>query len=281
VVSDELLAVVERAASSPDKGGAFFLEFAAKQVAIARGLGYRGIYLSGHRSAAEVIGILETADAYGADDWRTFAREIRFGLPGEFHFLEGDPATGLASDRVNEQYVRSKAPAALARRRRRSPLTYRLGRLAHDRVFAPATPGFRAAGRVYERVERYRLGGVLHVLEQVSKAPLYDCRDCGDCSLPEIAYLCPESQCAKNQRNGPCGGSHDGRCEVGEGACIWALAYERLKPYGEADAMLDRPVVLGDNALRRTSAWANTFLGRDHVAHRRGDGSTVTEESRT
>ncbi len=28
--------------------------------------------------------------------------------------------------------------------------------------------------------------------------------------------------------------------------------------------MLDRPPVLTDNALRRTSAWANTFLGRDH-----------------
>jgi hypothetical protein len=30
--------------------------------------------------------------------------------------------------------------------------------------------------------------------------------------------------------------------------------------------MLDRPPVIQDNALRRTSAWANTFLGRDHVA---------------
>ena len=29
--------------------------------------------------------------------------------------------------------------------------------------------------------------------------------------------------------------------------------------------MLERPVVIHDNALRRTSAWANTFLGRDHT----------------
>jgi hypothetical protein len=28
--------------------------------------------------------------------------------------------------------------------------------------------------------------------------------------------------------------------------------------------MLDGPVVVKDNALARTSAWANTFLGRDH-----------------
>jgi hypothetical protein len=30
--------------------------------------------------------------------------------------------------------------------------------------------------------------------------------------------------------------------------------------------MLDRPPVIQDNALRRTSAWANTFLRRDHFA---------------
>jgi hypothetical protein len=41
-------------------------------------------------------------------------------------------------------------------------------------------------------------------------------------------------------------------------------AYDRLKPYGEELEMLDRPPVLVDNALRRTSAWANTYLGRDH-----------------
>ena len=30
--------------------------------------------------------------------------------------------------------------------------------------------------------------------------------------------------------------------------------------------MLDRPVVVKDNALAGTSAWANAFLGRDHTA---------------
>ena len=30
--------------------------------------------------------------------------------------------------------------------------------------------------------------------------------------------------------------------------------------------MLDGPVVVKDNALAGTSAWANTFLGRDHLA---------------
>ena len=48
--------------------------------------------------------------------------------------------------------------------------------------------------------------------------------------------------------------------------CIWSQAYERLKAYGEEESMLDGPVVVKDNALAGTSAWANTFLGRDHLA---------------
>ena len=75
---------------------------------------------------------------------------------------------------------------------------------------------------------------------------MFDCRDCGDCSLPEIAYLCPESQCVKNQRNGPCGGTRDGKCEVGDKECIWALAYERLKAYGEEDELLPGVAVIVD-----------------------------------
>jgi methylenetetrahydrofolate reductase (NADPH) len=69
----------------------------------------------------------------------------------------------------------------------------------------------------------------------------------------------------KNQRNGPCGGSNAGECEIPGKRCIWARAYERLAPYREAGTMLERPVVVCDNALRRTSAWSNTFLGRDHA----------------
>ena len=79
--------------------------------------------------------------------------------------------------------------------------------------------------------------------------PLFHCRDCGDCSLPDIAYVCPESMCAKNQRNGPCGGTRDGRCEVYDSECIWSQAYERLKGYGEEEGMLDGPVVVKDGAL--------------------------------
>ncbi len=263
-VTDELLAIVEREGASPDKGKAYFVEIAAKQAAIAKGLGYAGIYIGGAATHDDVGRILDTAATYGPDDWRMFAREIRFEQPDEFHFFEEDPETGLSSDVVSRPYLRSKRRAARPPHALRAPVAYTVNRLVHGAVFAPGSFGFERAARGHGLLEKYHLGKPLHVFEQAVKVPLYDCRDCGDCSLPDIAYLCPESQCAKNQRNGPCGGTHDGACEVPGRTCIWVRAYDRLRAWGEVDEMLDRPPITTDNALRRTSAWANTFLGRDH-----------------
>jgi methylenetetrahydrofolate reductase (NADPH) len=265
VVTDELLALVEREAASPDRGRAFFLELAAKQLVVSRGLGMAGTYLAGHRDAGEIARILELADAHPVDDWRELVKDVSFGLPGSFEPFGLDTA-GLTTDELNPAWARTLTPAARARARRRVDPFYKLNRVAHGRVFEPGSPGFRAWAHVYDRVERAHLGRPLHVLEQAVKVPLYDCRDCGDCSLPDVAYLCPESHCQKNQRNGPCGGAHDGQCEVPGHTCIWADAYARLKPYGEERSMLERPIVVADNSLRRTSAWSNTFLGRDHFA---------------
>ncbi len=263
VVSDELLAIVEKAAAGPDKGRAFLLELAAMQVAIAKGLGFRGAYLAGHVSAADIGRILEMAEAFGPD-WPALAGKVQHSPKGTFFVYRRDPSSGRATDELEPRYARSLIAAARARARRRGSLAYRLNRLTHDLAFTPGTPGYRAATRFYEGVERHHLGRPVHALEHAVKLPLFDCRDCGDCSLPDIAYLCPESQCPKGERNGPCGGSHDGTCEVLPRSCVWVRAYERLKPYGEELGMLDRDPVVVDHALRRTSAWANTYLGRDH-----------------
>ena len=263
IVTDDLLELVERQAASPDKGKAFFVDLAAKHVAVARGLGFAGVYLGGHMSADVFDEILAASDGYAGDDWVALAREIQFPLDGEFYFFERDSETGLSSDVVNAALVESR------RRRRtdlRVPVKYRFSRRLHQVAFAEDAP-LHASGRaLYGAIERAPkpVGKAAHALEQAAKVSLFGCRDCGDCSLPEIAYVCPESMCAKNQRNGPCGGTRDGLCEVYDTECIWSQAYERLKAYGEEETMLEGPVVVKDNALAGTSAWANTFLGRDH-----------------
>ena len=271
VVTDELLELAERHAASPDKGRSFFVELAAKHLAVVRGLGFDGVYLGGHMPAGTFGEILDRAETLAAD-WREVAREIQFARAGEFHYFERDQETGLSSDVVNAEYLESKR-----KRRTELPVSakYRLSRRVHDTVFASEAPLFQAGRRVYGRIEKSPrvVRRLAHALEQAAKVPLFGCKDCGDCSLPEIAYVCPESQCAKNQRNGPCGGTRDGLCEVYDTECIWSEAYERLKAYGEEESMLDGPVVVKDNALAGTSAWANTFLGRDHQARERSEPS--------
>ena len=168
---------------------------------------------------------------------------------------------------MSRTYLESKRKRRTALR---VPFKYRVSRRLHDTVFAPDAPLHSAGRSLYETVDKAPrpVRKAAHALEQVAKVPLFGCEDCGDCSLPEIAYVCPESQCAKNQRNGPCGGTRDGLCEVYDTECIWSQAYERLKAYGEEEDMLEGPVVVKDNALAGTSAWANTFLGRDHLGGR-------------
>ena len=74
------------------------------------------------------------------------------------------------------------------------------------------------------------------------------------------------SRCAKGQRNGPCGGSRNGRCEVDENKpCVWTLAYQRFSAADKLDDMRKQYIPPADNALDHTSGWANFFLGRDHA----------------
>ncbi len=270
VVSDELLALSEKHSGGADKGKAFFLELAAKQCAVAKGLGYRGVYLGGNLRYEDYESVLETTAGFGDGDWKDFAREIGFSLPGEFFFFEPEAGTGLSSTEISRAYLDSKAPESLARARRGVPLSYKINRAVHEKVFEKGSSGFRAGRKIYDRLEKARPGvqKLAHGMEHALKIAAFDCRDCGDCSLPDIAYLCPESQCVKNQRNGPCGGTRQGLCEIGEKECIWARAYDRLKAFGEEEEMLDRPVVFKNGALKGTSAWANTFLERDHHGER-------------
>ena len=267
-LSPQLLEIVQRESASRDRGRAFFLDLAARQLAVSRGMGFRGAYIGGRLDTADYFTVLDAAAGYRGD-WPALARELQYGLPDEWYLYERDAATGLSGERLNAEYRASRTRRARRRARRGVPGGYRFSRAMHRLLFAPEAPLAGAARRLYERVERgpRAAGRIAHLAEQAAKVPLFECRDCGDCSLPDIAYLCPESQCAKNQRNGPCGGTReDSRCEVGDKPCIWSLAYDRLKPYGEEDAMLGDAVIIKDNALAHTSAWANTFLGRDHHA---------------
>lgn len=59
------------------------------------------------------------------------------------------------------------------------------------------------------------------------------CAGCGNCILAETGGICPVSRCAKNLLNGPCGGSKNGECEIGnETPCVWQEIYDHLERQG-------------------------------------------------
>ncbi len=258
IVSDELLAECEKQASSSDKGKRFFLELAAKQMAIYRGLGYRGVYLGGVHRWDDMAYILALVDRYSDGDWKSFVREFRFSRPGEFFLYPEDCQTGL-TDPTRQQITGHRFLKFS------DACHYQFSKWIHLLAFVHGKRLARLAKWICQRFSK-RLPAVLHMVEQMNKSVLFDCKDCGDCSLHEIAFLCPESQCVKNQRNGPCGGSRDLLCEVRDVECIWSRAYARRKRDGNEHDLLNHVPVLQDQALRGTSSWTNAWLGRDHSA---------------
>ena len=266
VVSDDLLAIIEKAAAGPDKGKGFFLELAAKQVAIARGMGFRGAYIAGHTlPAADVDRILAMAE--------TFAPSLARPGPGGPALAEGDvlrlpariPPRASTPTSCDPRYARSLAPAARARARRRGSLVYKANRLTHDLAFTPGTPGYRAAARVYAAVERYHLA---------RPAPRPGARRQGPAlrlprlrgllaarrRLPLPGIAVPQGRAQRALRRQP---RRDLR---GRPAAV------RLGPRpttGSSPTARSWPCSTGrpswsTTPCERTSAWANTYLGRDH-----------------
>lgn len=270
VVSDELNQTIQRHASGPDKGRSFFRELAARQLAVLKGLGYQAGYLAGTAKPSTMAEVIDLAESFAPDDWKCFAKELQYPQPGEFYLFERDPDTGLSDpNQMNREYL-----ASLKHPPRTDNVTvgYRLTRKIHGAAFTRGKGQFSRIAGLYQALEKHNgatkaiVAGALHTIERSGKELLFGCKDCGDCSLPDCAYLCPRAACSKSGRNGPCGGSRDGRCELDDKQCIWARAYDRMKFYGESQQMLDGEPVIYNPELAGTSAWANTFLGRDHHA---------------
>src|SRR5450631_440803 len=76
----------------------------------------------------------------------------------------------------------------------------------------------------------HRMEQFLRPLERATKQLLVDCKMCGQCVLSSTGMACP-TNCAKQMRNGPCGGVRaDGSCEVNPAMrCVWVEAIDGLK----------------------------------------------------
>jgi methylenetetrahydrofolate reductase (NADPH) len=262
VVTTKLLDQIAAEFESKDKGRQARLDRAAKMFAVVKGLGYKGAYISGQGLPFESVEYIVAKGNELLPGWMDLVSEFDYPQENGFYFYGQDAATGLNT-------------SVAARRTQRAirPLTYLVSRLIHEWVFEPKSPLFKPMRRLARLIDSSRTAyRLFHWLERWSKSTLYECRDCGDCALFDAAYLCPVSQCPKDQRNAPCGGSYQGWCEVypGEKQCIWVRAYQRLKSHKKEDEIGKQLVPPCNWELYQTSSWLNYFLGRDHSSRQRG-----------
>ncbi|MGH7144549.1 MAG: methylenetetrahydrofolate reductase C-terminal domain-containing protein [Planctomycetota bacterium] len=112
------------------------------------------------------------------------------------------------------------------------------------------------------------LKALVVALEHGIKSSLFNCQMCGQCILTYTQLHCPMN-CPKGLRNGPCGGTLEGRCEVyPDRACVWmeirsaeARANNRQYPVPPVHA----PV---QPALFAESSYLNLVSGRDRATRR-------------
>lgn len=94
------------------------------------------------------------------------------------------------------------------------------------------------------------------LFDKLVKGPIFGCQQCGQCLLSQTAYICPMT-CPKGLRNGPCGGTLDGACEVlPDRPCVWL----RIRDKDSQEDGLHLPF---DASLVGSSSLANYVSGRD------------------
>jgi methylenetetrahydrofolate reductase (NADPH) len=262
VVTDKLVAELADESKAADKGRSARILRAAKMYAVAKGMGYAGAHIGGHGLTYEMVEHIVDKGEELAEDWQDLVAEFDYPQNGGFYFFERDPETSLNLE----------DPAPRSSTRSLSPM-YRFCALAHNVVFEPKSRVFKMLRPVARAIDSSpSMKSVFGYFEHLSKVALFGCANCGDCALFDVAYLCPMSKCPKNQRNGPCGGSYEGWCEVypNERKCIWVKAYDRLKSSGKEDLVGENIVPPCNWDLWETSSWLNFYLGRDHSAKRLG-----------
>jgi methylenetetrahydrofolate reductase (NADPH) len=259
VVPDKLLRNVQAEAAGPDKGRAKRLERAAKQYALLKGMGYAGAHISGHgMTFPDLLEVIEHGEEL-SQRWPDFVHEFDYPQENGWYFFERDEKTGLNTTTPVSREARSSAG-----------MSYFAMQMLHHLAFTKEGALFEPMRAIARMVDGSALESAYTKSEQIIKGLTNDCRHCGDCAMLELAYLCPMSQCAKNQRNGPCGGSHEGWCESypNQRKCIYVLAYERLKAHGADQSLGENLVPPVNYDLNETSSWINFYLGRDHSAQK-------------
>jgi len=241
-----------------DRGKKARLTRAAKLLAVLKGLGYDGAHIGGPALSYDDIDfILNQADQLAAD-WQSLIPDISFGPSNAFYYYEKDEETGLNSSTLSTRDKKRSFHLS----------NYAFSKWVHEAAFQPTGTLYNPAKKICLRLDKSRLKNTLTAIEHMIKAAIFGCLNCGDCTLEDQAFLCPQSRCAKYLLNGPCGGSRDGWCEVypGRKRCLYVMVYERFKSQGLEEELKKGFIPPRDWSLDNTSSWVNFYRTLGHYS---------------
>ena len=256
VVTKQLLHTIQSEWQNKTKGREATIERSARLGVVLKGLGYRGIHLGGiHHSFVTAKRIIDRMEQI-EHRWKEYLAEFQYAPRNTYY--------------VYPQLLQSPLP-----RDKRKPLTiaksldvtlYRFLDFVHRLFFNFKAPLASFYAKVCRWLDEHQFNHIfLKLVEDPIKRMVLACQQCGDCGIEHIAFLCPESQCPKHIRNGACGGSCNGMCEVyPDRQCVWVRAYYRLAAVQRLDQMANGCVPPRMWELNKSSSWINFHLQRDH-----------------
>ena len=181
-----------------------------------------------------------------APGWEELFEELQFGKKDGFYLYKRDP---------QPKPKRSFLPTVMDAAGKALPFVPWSKNVKDSRVR-------RAIEGVFRWLERHPLlSHWFERFEDYSKKEIFGCQNCGNCVLGHMEYVCPQT-CPKQMRNGPCGGTFHGACEVIDQECIWVKVMERATVSNTLD-QLKVFVPPPDRRLTGTASWVNFYLGRD------------------
>ena len=252
-VTDRLLQQVEDEWRQTARGRRAAVERAARLAAVLKGLGYKGIHIGGIHGSFDMAGqILDRMSDY-EHQWKELAAEMNFSVPGGYDAYPLHASKPAFSNGGRELRTMDK-------------IHYNALRGSHDLFFNRESLMGKFFGYFCKLCDgTWAEKVILEVVEDPLKRMMLKCQRCGDCGIQHVGFLCPESGCPKHMRNGACGGSRDGKCEVyADRDCIWVKAYRRLAYYDRSRSIVNGCVPPRMWELNRSSSWFNFHLRRDH-----------------
>src|SRR5262245_47557097 len=243
--SDELVAILRKESEAADGGLQARLERAARSIAILKGIGYAGAYIGGTHDAKQISWMIRRAEEL-APKWEELYDELQFGKKDGFYLYKRD-----AQPKPAREFLPTVMDAA-AKALPFVPWSKATKDSAVKRVIAGAFRWLDRHPTLSHWFERF---------EYYGKKEVFGCQNCGNCVLGSMEYVCPQT-CPKQMRNGPCGGTFHGACEVTGQPCIGVqvmASAEASNTINQLKLFIPPP----DRALTGTASWLNFYLGRD------------------